>query len=94
MNDDTLVVTIRGPKYTPKFSFEVGKQTINVESVRTEVDDSYEGKNQVVLTEAKNSKTNNTTKRQLFYPFRQWSHYTKKSFKTLFFEKRDNIYSF
>jgi len=93
MNDDSLVLTIRGRKYTPQFSFRVGKQNISVESVQTEVDAGYEGKNQVVLIEAKNSKTNNTIIRQLFYPFRQWSHHTNKTVKTLFFEKRSNFYS-
>lgn len=93
LEDDTLVLTIRGRKYTPKFSFNVGKQTINVESVQTEVDAGYEGKNQVALIEAKNSQTDNTIIRQLFYPFRQWSHHTKKTVKTLFFEKRGNFYS-
>ena len=28
--DDTLVLTIRGRKYTPEFSFKIGKQKINV----------------------------------------------------------------
>ncbi len=93
MEDDTLVLTIRGRKYTPKFSFKVGKQTIIAESVQTEVDAGYEGKNQVVLIEAKNSQTNNTIIRQLFYPFRQWQYHTKKKVKTLFFEKRGNFYS-
>lgn len=36
--DDTLVLTIRGRKYTPKFSFYVGNTLIEVESVQTEVD--------------------------------------------------------
>ena len=73
MEDVSLVLTIRGRKYTPKFSFNVGNQTIEVVSVQTEVDAGYEGKNQVALIEAKNSQTNNIIIRQLFYPFRQWS---------------------
>ncbi len=93
LNDETLVLTIRGRKYTPKFSFRVGKHQITVESVQTEVDAGYEGKEQVVLVEAKNSRTNNTIIRQLFYPFRQWSHYTNKKVRTLFFEKRGDYYS-
>ncbi|MDR1724903.1 MAG: hypothetical protein LBR28_00720 [Bacteroidales bacterium] len=93
MEDDTLVLTIRGRKYTPKFTFKVGQQTITAESVQTEVDAGYEGKNQVVLIEAKNAHTSNTIIRQLFYPFRQWQQYTRKQVKTLFFEKRDNYYS-
>jgi len=92
MKDDSLVLTIRGRKYTPKFSFKVGSQKINVESVQTEVDAGYEGRNQIVLIEAKNSKTNNTIIRQLYYPFRQWSHYANKKVMTVFFEKRGNEY--
>lgn len=92
LGDDTIVLTIRGRKYTPKFDFRVGKQIINVEGVQTEVDGGYEGKEQVVLIEAKNSETDNVIIRQLFYPFRQWSHHTRKKVVTLFFEKRMNSY--
>lgn len=85
--DDTLVLTIRGRKYTPKFSFYVGNTLIEVESVQTEVDAGYEGKNNVVLIEAKNSQTTDTIIRQLYYPFRQWSAYTNKNVRTLFLKK-------
>lgn len=87
MQDPTLVLTIRGRKYTPTFSFYVNKQKIEVESVQTEVDAGYEGKNKIVLVEAKNSATKNTIIRQLYYPFRQWQSFTKKKVSTLFFEK-------
>ncbi|MBI5747532.1 MAG: hypothetical protein HZA00_00290 [Nitrospinae bacterium] len=93
LEDETLVLTIRGRKYTPQFSFRVGNQKLTAESVQTEVDAGYEGKNQVALIEAKNSQTDNTIIRQLFYPFRQWTHHTKKTVKTLFFEKREQFYS-
>ncbi|OGI17018.1 MAG: hypothetical protein A3J63_03235 [Candidatus Moranbacteria bacterium RIFCSPHIGHO2_02_FULL_40_12b] len=95
MGDQTLVLTIRGRKYTPNFSFFVNKQKINVSSVQTEVDAGYEGKNQVVLVEAKNSKTTDTIIRQLYYPFKQWQIHTKKKVVTLFFEKdhKTGIYS-
>jgi len=93
MNDDTLVLTIRGRKYTPEFSFFVGKHQIQVQSVQTEVDAGYEGKSQVVLVEAKNSKTQNVIIRQLYYPFRQWQTHTTKPVVTLFFEKRADTYS-
>ncbi|MDO8733684.1 MAG: hypothetical protein Q7K21_00810 [Elusimicrobiota bacterium] len=92
MNDDSLVLTIRGRKYTPQFSFNIGKQLVEVDGVQTEVDAGYEGKNKVVLIEAKNSKTDNVIIRQLFYPFRQWSRHTKKDVLTLFFEKQSDNY--
>ena len=90
--DDTLVLTIRGRKYTPKFSFYAGETLIEAESVQTEVDAGYEGKNNVVLIEAKNSETKDTIIRQLYYPYRQWSEYTNKNVRTLFFEKRNKEY--
>jgi len=92
MNDNSLVLTIRGRKYTPQFSFNVGDDIINVVSVQTEVDAGYEGRDKIVLIEAKNSKTNNTIIRQLFYPFRQWKHYTRKEVILLFFEKRGSLF--
>ncbi len=92
IEDDTLVLTIRGRKYTPEFSFKVGNQKIEQKGVQTEVDAGYEGKSQVVLIEAKNSKTDNVIIRQRYYPFRQWSHHTQKKVKTLFFEKRGDNY--
>jgi len=92
MNDNSLVLTIRGRKYTPKFSFKVGKQTIKTISVQTEVDAGFEGKDKIVLVEAKNSKTQNTIIRQLFYPFKQWKTYTKKKVYLLFFEKRGDMF--
>ncbi|MFN7100830.1 MAG: type II restriction enzyme, partial [Flavobacterium sp.] len=51
LEDDSLVLTIRGRKYTPKFEFYAGKhrQKLSVESVQTEIDAGYEGKDQVVL---------------------------------------------
>ncbi len=88
MNDDTLVLTIRGRKYTPSFRFNVGNQILDTVSVQTEVDAGYEGMRNIVLVEAKNSNTHNTIIRQLYYPFRQWSICTTKSVHTLFFEKR------
>jgi len=95
MNDPSLVLTIRGRKYTPEFSFMIGNQTIETKGVQTEVDAGYEGKNQVVLVEAKNSNTKNTIIRQLYYPLRQWKEHTNKKIVTLFFEKKniENIYS-
>lgn len=91
--DDTLILTIRGRKYTPEFDFYVNNHYIKVKSVQTEVDAGYEGKNKLVLVEAKNSNTNNTIIRQLYYPYKQWQQYTKKEIQLVFFEKRNNIFN-
>lgn len=94
-DDPSLVLTIRGRKYTPNFEFSVGKQLIKVSGVQTEVDAGYEGKNEIVLIEAKNFSATNVIIRQLYYPFRQWQEHTKKKVITLFFDKvsDENIYS-
>ena len=47
MDDTTLVLTIRGRKYTPHFSFRVGKHNLEAQGVQTEVDAGYEGQKQV-----------------------------------------------
>jgi hypothetical protein len=93
--DESLVLTIRGRKYTPDvgFRFVVGKHEIEARSVQTEVDAGYEGRKQVVLVEAKATSNRNTIIRQLYYPFRQWQHHTAKRVLTVFFEKFGDIYS-
>jgi hypothetical protein len=93
MNDESLVLTIRGRKYTPRFSLRVGSQSISVKGVQTEVDAGYEGRNQVVLMEAKAGTARNVIIRQLYYPFRQWQTHTAKRVVTLFFEKVGDVYS-
>jgi hypothetical protein len=94
LKDDSLVLTIRGRKYTPDegFKFFVGKHEIEARSVQTEIDAGYEGKNQVVLIEAKASGQTNTIIRQLYYPLRQWQTHTKKKVLTVFFEKVEDCY--
>ena len=90
-DDESLVLTIRGRKYTPRFDFMVGGRfRISAQSVQTEVDGGYEGANRVVLIEAKGKNTSNTIIRQLYYPFRQWQRYTEKPISTLFFHRTDN----
>ena len=95
MEDDSLLLTIRGRKYTPTFSFNVGGQTLHTESVQTEVDAGYEGRDKIVLVEAKNSNVTNTVIRQLYYPYRQWKTQTSKDVYLLFFdrEKNSDIYN-
>ncbi len=94
VENETLVLTVRGRKFIPKFSFNVGKHEINVSSVQTEVDAGYEGKDKLVLIESKNTNATNTIIRQLFYPFRKWSQHTQKKIITLFFHRsKDDIYS-
>jgi hypothetical protein len=90
--DNSLVLTIRGRKYTPNFDFFVNGQKISVKGVQTEVDAGYEGKDKVILIEAKNKRPNNTIIRQLYYPFRQWQSYTDKKVIPALFVKDGDTY--
>ena len=90
--DESLVLTIRGRKYTGAFQFLTGEFDMAVESVQTEVDAGYEGAEQVVLVEAKSGNATNTIIRQLYYPFRQWQQYTTKPVSTLFFQRSGDEY--
>ncbi|MCX7153608.1 MAG: hypothetical protein NT115_14135 [Proteobacteria bacterium] len=92
MGDPSLVLTIRGRKYTPGFHFHAGshRHQISTQSVQTEVDGGYEGTNQIVLVEAKNSSATDTIIRQLYYPMRQWSVCGKKV-RLVFFEHQDGV---
>lgn len=98
IGDDTLVLTIRGRKSTPKFSFSAGmhKHCLEAKGVQTEVDAGYEGKERVLLVEAKNSHKNNPVDnviiRQIYYPFRKWQQHTDKPVDLIFFEKRKDEY--
>ncbi len=92
VGDDSLVLTIRGRKYTSAFSFVTGEFQIYTEKVQIEVDGGYEGAGRVVLIEAKNGNATNTIIRQLYYPFRQWQQHTAKSVSTLFFQRINDEY--
>ena len=97
--DETLVLTIRGRKFTPEFSFCAGAHNnqLTAKSVQTEVDAGYEGQNKVVLVEAKNAAASDATEnviiRQIYYPYRQWSLHTNKPLELLFFEKQGAHYN-
>lgn len=95
INDPSLILTVRGRKFTSTFDFYVGNHLINVNGVQTEVDAGYEGKNKLVLVEAKKFNTTNVIIRQLYFPFRQWQERIKKKVVTLFFSKdnKEDVYS-
>ena len=88
IGDPSLVLTIRGRKYTPIFSFHVGNFEIAVKGVQTEVDSGYEGREHIVLMKTKNANTTNTIIRQLYYPYRQWKIHTQKEVSVVFFERK------
>jgi hypothetical protein len=91
---DKLYLQIRGRKYTPRFEFRVGNHHLTVESVQTEVDGGFEGRDAILLVESKNVAVGNFIIRQLYYPFRQWRIETRKPVRSLFFSKQGAVYRF
>lgn len=91
INDPSLLLTVRGRKRAPAFSFKVGDIEIHQEGVQIEVDSGYEGENKLVLIEAKNTSATNTIIRQLYYPYRSWSSHTDKEVLVVFFMHQKEV---
>ncbi len=83
-----LYLTIRGRKYAT-FNYRVLGTEIVARGVQTEVDAGYEGEDEIVLFEAKNSNVTNEIIRQLFFPKRKWEEDTTKKIRTFFSQYND-----
>ncbi len=94
MDDDSLLLTIRGRKNLTPIEFTAGGHTLSAKSAITEVDAGYEGRDQIILLEAKATKFDNFNVRQLYYPFRLWRDVTNKIVHLFFFSTSDDVYSF
>ena len=94
VEDDSLALTIRGRKYTPEFTFRAGDggHVIKACGVQTEVDAGYEGREQVVLVEAKPAAARNVIIRQLYYPYRQWRENSGKRVRPMFFTRDGDLF--
>lgn len=92
-----LYQSIRGREYTKKFSFNVGSIPIDTESVQIEVDSGLEGKDSIVLIEAKVKTPDDFIIRQLYYPFRHFKMLApQKEIIPVFFtyEPSEKVYNF
>lgn len=69
---EALYPSIRGREYSKSFNFFVSKTKIDVSAVQLEVDSGLEGKDAIVLVEAKINTPDDFIIRQLFYPFRHF----------------------
>lgn len=96
LDEPVLYPTIRGRKRSPHFSFQTGEHRLDVTGVQVEVDGGFEGRNSVTLVEAKIGECQDFHLRQLYYPFRFWSTYTKKVVRPVFFtyDPKDELYRF
>jgi hypothetical protein len=67
-----LYPSIRGRERSREFSFKINKTKLDVKGVQIEVDSGFEGKDCIVLVEAKNNRSEDFLIRQLFYPYRNF----------------------
>lgn len=102
MIDDTIgekvVETIQGKMRANGFQFDIdgvqGFQTITIEKPAMEIDGGYEGKENVVLIEAKNYLPEDFIIRQLYYPYRHWMDKVTKKVVPIFFGYDNGTYNF
>ncbi len=78
LGEGSLYQSIRGRERSHKFSFKVGKNEITVEGVQIEVDSGLEGRNSIILVEAKIGVPHDFIIRQLFYPYRRFKDLSRK----------------
>ncbi len=65
-----LILTFRGRRLTPKFSFDVSNSKITVDGAQIEVDAGFENSKEIILFEAKIGIPSSFNIRQLYYPYR------------------------
>lgn len=96
---EDLYETISGRMRANDFDFVVhsendDKHTISVKRPQIEVDGGYEGKEKLVLIEAKNTDPDDFIIRQLYYPYRFWKMKVNKSIVPIFFTYKNGLYDF
>ena len=95
---EDVVETIQGKMRATGFNFDIdgvdGKSYIEIEKPAMEIDGGYEGKNTVVLIEAKNYLPKDFIIRQLYFPYRHWLGKVTKPIIPVFFAYDNGIYTF
>lgn len=93
-NEQNLSLAIRGRLFSGKFDFLLPdvNHRVEVSSVQIEVDAGYESDNCIYLIEAKIGKRDDFHIRQLYYPYLEWSHKSKKKIVPIFFVYTNSRY--
>jgi hypothetical protein len=96
LSEPVLYPTIRGRKRSPAFDLVAGEHRLHVEGVQVEIDGGYEGRRCVAVVEAKIGECEDFHLRQLYYPFRFWTHSSEKTVRPVFFtfEPAAQVYRF
>lgn len=97
--DEGLMPTVSGRMGSGAFDFAVSslvsphKIPLSVKNAQIEIDAALEGKESLVLVEAKHDISQDFIIRQLFYPFQTWSRRVAKKVRPLFFIFSNSIFS-
>lgn len=92
---DDLSLTLRGRSFSGSFEFQLPEthDAVKVEGVQIEIDAGYEGRDHLVLVEAKCGHRENSHVRQLWYPWLNWRKRTSKKIIPIFFIYSNGIYT-
>lgn len=94
-----LLPTISGRMSSNNFTFYINNNkinksmSVNVENAQIEIDAGYEGKNNLLLVEAKNVISDDFLIRQIYYPFRLWSSKVPKKIRNVFMIYSNGIFN-
>lgn len=97
LEDDELVPTVSGRMSSGEFDFNIdtksGIKNIAVSNSQIEIDAAYEGIQYLSLFEAKRDLADDFLVRQLYYPYRVWSHRVTKPVKSVFLVFSNGVFT-
>ena len=89
--------TVSGRMKSSSFSFKINTSKkpfdVKVENSQIEIDGGYEGKNTLILIEAKINISKDFIVRQLYYPFKLWSGKIQKKVRPIFLTYSNGIFN-
>jgi hypothetical protein len=89
--------TVSGRMKSSSFSFKINTSKkpfdVKVENSQIEIDGGYEGKNTLILIEAKINISKDFIVRQLYYPFKLWSSKIQKKVRPIFLTYSNGIFN-
>lgn len=98
---ENVFQTISGRMGSDVFDFKINdtlnpnrQYNLNVTNSQIEVDAGFETENNLILIEAKNNTTSSFLIRQLYYPYRLWSHKVHKPIIPVFLQYSNGVYNF
>jgi hypothetical protein len=97
---EKTIATVSGKMSSSKFEFQIRKvggnsfQKISVDNSQCEIDGAYEGRESLLILEAKNAISEDFIIRQLYYPYRLWVDKISKKVVPIFLCYSNDIFHF